>query len=240
MDVRTVSRWFGAASLVLGGVALTAGSFVESAGDDDSVRVSLSKIATHQGAQRTLIAVDLVAVLMLPAMLYLMRLARRGAPRLALAGGTLAFGGWLAGLLGIASLDVVYYHASRSSDREGSVRLLQAVTGDATYTVLLVVFLAGHVIGMLMLGAALWRARVAPRLAAALVAVAPIASVLVHDAGTAANAIVYAGLTIGLAGCAAALLRMPDAEWDLPVAPVALAVASPVSAPAVHATAAGG
>jgi hypothetical protein len=39
----------------------------------------------------------MVAVLMLPAMLYLMRLARKGSPRLAVSGGVLAFVRWLAG-----------------------------------------------------------------------------------------------------------------------------------------------
>lgn len=173
MDVRTVSRWFGAASLVVAGVALTVGTFLEAQGDDDSARVALEKVAAHQGDQRALIVVDIVAALMLPAMLYLMRLTRRAAPRLAVAGGVLAFTGWLAGLLGIGSLDLVSYHAARSPDRAGAVQLLTAVRDDATFTVLLIVFLVAHVVGMLLLGAALWRSRVAPRWAAALVAVTP-------------------------------------------------------------------
>ena len=52
---------------------------------------------------------------MLPAMLYLMRLARRGSPRLAVSGGVLAFAGWLAGLLGLGASDVVFYHAARAA-----------------------------------------------------------------------------------------------------------------------------
>jgi hypothetical protein len=93
MDDRTVSRWFGAASLVLGGAAVTLGSLFEVTNDGDSVRAALGKIAAHQSDQRGLVVADMVAVLMLPAMLYLMRLARRGSPRLAISGGVLAFAG---------------------------------------------------------------------------------------------------------------------------------------------------
>ena len=46
-------------------------------GDETSARTALSTIAAHQSAQRGLMVADLVAVLMLPAMLYLMRLARK-------------------------------------------------------------------------------------------------------------------------------------------------------------------
>ncbi len=64
MDDRTVSRWFGAASLVVGGVAVTAGSAFEFTNDDASVRAALNTIAAHQSAQRGVVVADLVTVLM--------------------------------------------------------------------------------------------------------------------------------------------------------------------------------
>jgi hypothetical protein len=240
MDVRTMSRWFGAASLIIGGAAVTAGTLFEITGDDDSVRVELTKIAAHQSAQRGLMAADLVAVLMLPAVLYLMRLARSGAPRLAVAGGVIAFAGWLGGLLGLGATDIVFYHAARLADRPDAVRLLTAVTDDAASNVLLGVFLVGHILGMLLLGAALWRSRSAPRWAAALVALAPLAHLLLHNAGKAPDAIAYACMTLGLAGCAVSLLRLRDDEWDLPVALGATPRSVAAGAPVGRVTPAGG
>jgi hypothetical protein len=240
MDVRVLSRWFGAASLVVGSVALTVGTAVEPSGDDDSVTVALGKISRHLGHQRWLIVADLFAVLMLPAVLCLMRLGRRGAPRLALAGGTLAFAGWLGGLIGLGALDVVFYHGAQAADRAQAASLIKAVTDDWTYTVLLIVFLAGQVLGMLLLGIALWRARVAPRWAALLVGLGPIAQVLVHDASHAVSAAVYALVAVGLAGCAWAVLGVDDADWDVPAATVSTRRSADVSSPLVRATPAGG
>jgi hypothetical protein len=214
MDVRAVSRWFGAVSLVVAGVALTVGTAVEPSGDDDSVVVALGKISRHLGHQRWLIVADLFAAFMLPAVLCLLRLARQGAPRLALAGGALAFTGWLGGLVGLGALDVVFYHGAQAADRAQAASLLKAVTDDGTYTVLLVTFIVGQTLGMLLLGAALWRARVAPRWAAALIALGPIAQVAVHNSRLASVA-VYALITIGLAGCAWSVAQVDDADWDI-------------------------
>src|ERR1700760_2952054 len=113
MDVRGVSRRFGAVVLVLGPLAV--GSLFQPYGDNDSVATSLSKVAAHLSEQRALLVSDLVATLILPAMLYLMRLARGGAPRLAMVGGAFAFAGWLGGLMSLAGSDVVVYQAARQA-----------------------------------------------------------------------------------------------------------------------------
>ena len=239
MDVRVVSRWFGATSLVVGGIAIAVGTAVEPSGDNDSVAVALGKISHHLDRQRWLIVTDLFAVLMLPAVLCLMRLVRRGAPRLAVAGGALAFAGWLGGLIGLGALDIVFYHAAHATDRGQAASLLKSVTDDWTYTVLLVVFLVGQVLGMLLLGIALWRTRVAPRFAAVLVALGPIVEVAVHGSN-AAGAVVYAVVAIGLGACALSVLRVQDDEWDLPPITAELRHAADVGAALVRATPAGG
>jgi Domain of unknown function (DUF4386) len=214
MDVRTVTRWFGAASLVVGGVAVAIGTAVQPSSDNDSTSVALAKISRHLSDQRWLILADLFAAFLLPGMLCLMRLARRGAPRLAVAGGSLAFAGWLGGLVGLGSLDIVSYHAAQASNRAGAVALVHAVTNDWTSDVLLAIFLVGQVLGMLLLGAALWRARVAPRWAAVLLGVGPIVLVAVHDSN-ALGAAVNACVAVGMAACAIAVLRTDNENWDL-------------------------
>ena len=239
MDVRVVSRWFGAASLVVGSAGLVVGTALQPSGDDDSVAVALGKISRHLSAQRWLIVADLLAAFMLPAILCLMRLARRGSPQLALAGGALAFAGWVGGLVGLAGLDGIYYHAAQAADRAQAASLLKAVTDDWWFTALLVTFLVGQVLGMLLLGVAVWRARVAPRFAAVLIGLGPIVGVAVHGSN-AASAFVDALVGIGLATCALQVLRVDDADWDLPAVVVADRLPADVSGALVHAPSTGG
>jgi hypothetical protein len=100
MNVDAVSRRFGAAVLVIGPLSLVLGSLFQVVSDDDSVSASLAKIAVHPSGERAVIIFDLLATFLLPAILYLMRLAGPRAPRLALVGGALSFVSWMAGLPG--------------------------------------------------------------------------------------------------------------------------------------------
>jgi hypothetical protein len=234
MDVRQVSRRFGAFALVAAGLAVTVATAFEPAGDQDTVGVVLRKVAAHQSDQRVLIVADLVAVLMLPAMLYLMRLAKRGAPRLALAGGALAFAGWLAAFIAFGGLDIIVYQAARLGQGGQTATLVRAVTHDPAIGTLVAVFVLGHVVGMLLLGGALWRSRAVPGWAAAVVGLAPLVHVAVHSISRTLDAGGYGFMAIGLAGCAVVLWRTPDVEWDLP--PLrsrrAVVAAAPVAEPA--------
>jgi hypothetical protein len=116
---------------------------------------------------------------------------------------------------------------------------MRAVTGDWISTALLVTFLVGQVLGMLLLGAAIWRARVAPRFAAVLIALGPIVGVVVHGSH-AASAVVWAFVGVGLAACAREVLRTDDADWDLPAVAIADRIPAEVSGTLVRATPAGG
>ena len=209
MNVRAVSGRFGAAALVLGPLGLVLGSLFQVAGDDDPVSVSLAKIAAHTSGERGVIVCDLLAVFMLPAVLYLMRLAGPRAPRLTLAGGTVAFAAWLAGLVSLGASDLLYDHAAQLSDRASAVALVHAVTSDAAFVIPEALFIVGHLLGMLLLGIALWRSRAVPRWAAALVGLAPLVQLLVHDQVGAVDACANGLFLIGMAACAVTLLRTP-------------------------------
>jgi hypothetical protein len=216
MDIRSVSRRFGAVALVIGPLAVVAGSLFEVSGDDDSVATSLTKIARHQGEQRALIVFDLIAALMLPAMIYLMRLSRRGAPRLAIVGGAVAFVGWLGGLISLGGSDVLLYRAAQLPDRSIATGLVKSVVGDPGFVVPEAAFIIGHLVGMLLLGIALWRSRVVPAWVAGLVGIGPIVHLAVHDLSGAVDAAAYGLVAIGMIACAVTLLRTSDDDWDLP------------------------
>jgi len=209
MNIRAVSRRFGAAALVLGPLSLVLGSLFQVAGDDDSVPASLAKIAAHTSGERVVIVCDLLAVFMLPAVLYLMRLAGPRAPRLTLAGGTVAFAAWLAGLVSLGASDLLYDHAAQLPDRASAVTLVHAITSDAAFVVPETLFIIGHLLGMLLLGIALWRSRAVPRWAATLVGLAPLVQLLVHDQVGAVDACANGLFLIGMAACAVTLLRTP-------------------------------
>jgi hypothetical protein len=212
MNVGAVSRRFGAVALVIGPLCLVLGSLFEVAGDNDSVPVSLAKIAAHPSAQREVIVCDLLAGFMLPAVLYLMRLAGPRAPRLTLAGGTVAFTAWLAALVSLGASDLLLDHAALLPDRASAVTLVHAVTGDAAFVIPEALFIVGHLLGMLLLGIALWRSRAVPRWAAALVGLAPLGHLLVHDQSGVVNACAYGLLAIGMGACAVTLIRSPPAS----------------------------
>ena len=209
MNVRAVSGRFGAAVLLIGPLGLVLGALFAVAGDDDSVSVSLAKIAAHPSGERAVIVCDLLAAFMLPAVLYLMRLAGPRAPRLTLVGGAVAFAAWLAGLVSLGASDLLYDHAAQLSDRASAISLVHAVTSDAAFVIPEVLFIVGHVLGLLLLGIALWRGRAVPRWAAGLVGLAPVVQFLVNDQGDAVNACAFGLFLIGMAACAVTLLHTP-------------------------------
>jgi hypothetical protein len=134
-----------------------------------------------------------------------MRLAGARAPRLTLAGGAVSFAAWMAGLYSLGASDLLYDHAAQSPDRASAVSLVHAVTGDAAFVIPEILFIVGHMLGMLLLGIALWRSRAVPRWAAALVGLASLAQVPVHDSAV-GSAGAYGLLLIGMAACAVTLI----------------------------------
>jgi hypothetical protein len=130
----------------------------------------------------------------------------RGPPRLTLADGTVAFAAWLAGLVSLGASDLLYGYAAQLPDRASAVSLVHAITSDAALVVPEALFIIGHLLGMLLLGIALWRSRAVPRWTAAPVGLAPL---LVHDQVGAVDACVNGLFLIGMAACAVTLLRTP-------------------------------
>ena len=131
----------------------------------------------------------------------------------------------------------LFDHAARAHDHAAAVSLITAANDDWATSVLLGVFLVGHLLGMLILGVALWRSRAVPLWAAALVGLAPLAHLLVHSAGRVPNAAAYALMTAGMgAGCAVAA---PRCERRVGLR-AAEADDRPRAAPLGHATPAGG
>lgn len=233
MDIRTLARSGAAGTLVIAPAVLLAAGFVNPVGDTDgqSVADQVAKVVAHQGAMRAVLALDVLTLLVVPATLAVARLARRGAPRLALAGGWIAGAGWLAGVVGLLPLDAVLYEAARNPG-PGTTALVNAIEGDALIGVLTLVFVLGHIVGGVLLGAALWRSRAVPRSAGLLVGITPLIHLASHIAGSpAVDDVASVTMLAGFAICAAAVVRLPDGDWDAaPAGPAGRPSAEPAAA----------
>ena len=176
MDTRKLSRYTGAAILTLAPIGFVAGAWTEPFYDNDApAAAQLAEVADQPmpaGALRVL--VTLLILLMPVAMIYAMRLARRGAPRLAAIGGAISFLAWSAGIASIGAVESLYWHGSRMADRGAVAAVIDAATGDAVFNTLIAIFVLGHLVGMLTLGIGLWRSRAVPAWVGILFALSPI------------------------------------------------------------------
>jgi hypothetical protein len=233
MDIRTTSRAVGAGCLIIGSLALAIPVTITEA--DQTAAQQMQTTAAHLGEVNLSNNLVLLQILIVPAMIYTARLARRGAPKLAFFGGGLSALAWLAGLMAFAGTGVVVYHAATAADQSAIAGVLDKAFNDPVIGILTLVFVLGHVVGMVLLGAALWRSHAVPVWAAVLFLLFPIVHLAAHIIGSVAlddgSAVL---LVVAAMVCGVQLLRLPNAEWDLPTAdaatvPTEVAVPAPVA-----------
>jgi hypothetical protein len=135
----------------------------------------LGQVSAHESAMAWANVMDVLGLLLLPPAVVLVAwLAYRGAPRLALAGGVLAFLGYIS-LSAVTAGDALLTGAVDAPDRAAAVALVDAYWKTGPAVTLLTVYLLGHLLGLLLLGAALWRSRRVPTwVGAAVVALVPL------------------------------------------------------------------
>ena len=147
----------------------------------DSNTVMAAKVAAHQGTETAVIWLTFVAMLTLvPGVIALGMLARRGAPRLGTTGLVVATAGFLSLFWStVAGSDNIALGAARIGIRPGTTgALLDSVGRIFPIGLASNIFVAGHVIGLILLGIALWRGRVVPAWAGLLLAVSQVLHVV--------------------------------------------------------------
>src|SRR5262249_26935614 len=146
--------------------------------------------------------------LMVPAVLFALSLAWRRAPGLSLAAGVFAVTGWVA-IVSLATHDALIAQAGhRGYDQAQAVALTDAWSNSGLVNAYTALFVIGHLVGTVLLGAALWRARAIPRWAAAAVAVSmPLHLVAFVSSIAALDIAAYALLIVGFAACAVRFVR---------------------------------
>ena len=215
-DVRRTRRLLAAALLPVPAVAVAVLRLVWPAFSATDTAGALAAIAEHPAAEEAVVWLSTVmALTMVPAVLAAVRLARRRRPALAMA----AAGVNLVAYLGATPLfagDLMAQVAARPEyDQAQLVPFLDAVNAHPASGVGVGAFVIGHIVGMILLGAALWR--IIPRWAsAALIVSQPLHFVAYVVLGLQPlDAFSWALTAVGFIACSVAVLRTPDSDWDL-------------------------
>ena len=183
----------------------------------DQVRYDLS-----HGAYAYLQWLDaLFVVLVVPSVLAMVLVSRRGAPRLASAAAVLMGGGFLLVLpLNIGSDALAWVAARNGNDPQTAGALIDAAGSDPRAGVGVLGFLVAIVFGSVVVALALWRSRAVAGWAAALVGLGGATHVFIGGFGHVVHGAGLVVLAVGCVAVSARLLRMPDDEFDLsPSAP---------------------
>ena len=219
-DTRTLRRVGAAVLLPLGPLAVAALRAVLPNFSAADSAATISQTAAHLGRQDAVLWFEVVALLtLIPSVLAAGRLAQRRAPVLSLLAVGLLVPAFAA-LPFFAGDTTVRVLADGTADPRTAATLLDHLNALGAVGVTGIVFIAGHVVGMVLLGAALWRARAVPVWAGIAVLVSqPLHFVAFVIVGNQALDACAWGLTaLGLAVAAVRVLRTPNDAWD--VAPV--------------------
>jgi hypothetical protein len=165
-----LGRWariLAAVLLPLGPAAIGVLRFVLPYYTVDEPSAMAAKVSANLGAQSMVIWLGLVGALtIVPAVIWIGRLTFRAAPRLTTVALSLAVPGYLA--LGvIMASDVLLWTGLNNGLDPGTVAGLISNAHPAT-AVAEAIFVLGHLLGTVLLGAALWRTRTVPLWAAIL------------------------------------------------------------------------
>lgn len=178
-------------------------------GSDETGREALALGAAHPSLMRVAtIAAMLGCLLLIPATIGAMAFTRPGANRLGLLAGSLMIGGYVA-YFGIVMRDfVVQAMVERGGPTDDYAAVFDASSEAAIPWLLL--FVAGNLLGTLLLGVALLRARTVSLWAAVAICGWPVLHVTGLIAGTEWFAV--AGATLEAAGFAALAVRVAGAR----------------------------
>lgn len=186
------------------------------ANGEASFKDTVTAYTAHEQLVGNLRWVDALFVVgIVPATLAVAWVARRGAPRLSTAGALIAVLGFLAGVGLIGGVNTpAFLTVHHNLDYDTMATMYDEMGKEPIILVGSLLFILGVVIGLTLLGAALWRSRIVP----AWVGIALMAGAFTHPflPGHVAQGIGLVVAAVGFAGASLALLRMRNDDFDLP------------------------
>lgn len=218
-DLRHASRLLAALVLPIGPLAVAGLRYVLPYFSASNPSEMARDVMAAEGRQSAVIWLGLIATFtLLPGVLAVGRLTRRGAPRMTAAAMLLVVPGYLA-LIYMLGSDLVLWTGAKAG-LDASTLTALADTTHPSSNIAAVVFVIGHVIGTVLLGLALLRSRTVPVWAAIVTIVAQpmhfVAFVVLGNQTL--DGVAWAANGFAFAVVAVAILRMRDDEWDLPPA----------------------
>ncbi len=186
--------------------------------EDSSAADNVARAVAHPVAMQWAAWLDLTILFFLPALVVVAYLARARTTRLGWAAAVLAIATSLPGVAYVLAPDVLFAEAAHGHVGAGAIA---AYDNSALVTLSSLVFIVGHVLGLILLAVALWRAGSVPRWAAVCLALSPILEVGGQAAAVRpVSVLAYLLLMAAFGACALAVAR-----------PGTPATASPTPAP---------
>ena len=216
VDTRATRRTIAAVLLPIGPLAVTVLRVSLPSFTSTTSQQTITDTAAAPGRATTVVWLSLVlALTLIPSVLAAGRLVQRRAPVLTLLGVGLLVPAFGAVLLGSGD-PTIQALASGAIAPDGAAKVLDAFSAEPAIAVAEIVFIVGHIVGMILLGVAFLRARVMP----AAVAIGVIISQPLHLASVLAgiqalDGVAWGLTTLGFAFAAVAVLRTSDDDWDL-------------------------
>ena len=180
-----------------------------------SFETILAAVTAHQDRYQWLPWLQVPFFLLIPAMFATAWVARRAMPRLATAGGLLAVGGVCAGFYLLPGVESLQYLTVRNGLDVATITKFGALLENSpTFQIGGLLFILAITFGLLLLGIALWRSRVAPAWMGIALALGGFTHPFMPGHLAAGIGLIVA--SVGFAGTSLALLRSTNADFDLP------------------------
>ncbi len=212
-DPRRFSRLIAAFSLIAAPLLVFAGMVVTPWEDEAGTAGYHDALAADPGqSEVAAMLLHFGFLLMLPAALALMHLARVAVPRLAHIGGLLAVFG-LATLPGLLVTDFYDLALAEALPREESVKIADAATEGWAPVVMVLTGAFPVIIGLILLGVAAWRAGAATGWAALLIAAGWLVPMASATGGLVLAGLGSALMVAGYGWVGLTVAKMSDAQW---------------------------
>jgi hypothetical protein len=180
---------------------------------EQSAASNVAKAVAHPTAMATAAWLDLTLLFFLPALVVVAYLARARTTRLGWFASLLAIGTTIPGIAYVFAPDVLYVEAIQGHVSAGAI---DAYNGAAVVSIATIVFLIGHVVGLILLAVALYRARAVPVWAAACLAVSPLLEIAGATGVKPVGVLAYLLLMVAFGACALALVRSSESSVKAP------------------------
>ena len=209
-------RVAGAASLVIGSLAVLVQYLVTPLSGQMKPAEVVEKAARHHDALGWALALDVPAMLVIPAVLFAGYLAGSRTSTFAGVATALCLVPAIGGVVLFAN-DAVVFEAAKLSDRAAATAMVDGYANNAMIGVVTLFYLLTHLVGFPMLAFALRRTAAVPVWAAVALGLWPFLEMGGYVADTKAVAAVgYVLLTVGYVACAVSLVRLAGSVDPVP------------------------